>query len=249
VSRGPIEALRTERDVLLKVCAGLTEKEWASPSGCPGWSVKDLVAHLGILYWAVVDPSTLPESGGFPTEEAQDVYVRGRGSASAAEVLTDYESVSKQALDVLAGFEHAEFVVPLGDLGTYQASLLPTAFCFDHYTHIRADLFAPRGPITGAVPASDSLRLTPTLDWIEAALPQQNSKTLASLSFPAEIEITGTASRTIRLGGTGEPGASIRSDAFSLVLWVTQRASWEEVGAAATGHGHDLALVRELRVF
>ena len=249
MSGGPIEALRTEREVLLEVCAGLTEKEWASPSGCPGWSVKDLVAHLGALYWAVVDPSALPESGDLPTEDAQDLYVRERRSSSAGEVLADYESVSKQALDVLAGFEHAEFVVPLGDLGTYGASLLPTAFCFDHYTHIRADLFAPRGPITGAPPASDDLRLRPTLDWIEAALPQQNSETLASLARPAEIEITGTASRTIRLGGAGEAGASIRSDAFSLVLWVTQRASWEEVGAEATGHEHDLALMRELRVF
>jgi hypothetical protein len=27
--------------------------------------------------------------------------------------------VSKQAIDVLAGFEHAEFVVPLGDLKTF----------------------------------------------------------------------------------------------------------------------------------
>ena len=235
--------------VLLEVCSGLTEKEWASPSGCPGWSVKDLVAHLGALYWAVVDPSTLPESGGLPTEEAQDLYVRGRRSASAAEVLADYELVSKEALDVLAGLEHAQFVVPLGDLGTYQASMLPRAFCFDHYTHIRADLFAPRGPIAGALPPSDDLRLTPTLDWIDAALPQQNSETLASLSFPAEIEITGTASRTIRLGGAGELGASIRSDAFSFVLLVTQRASWEEVGAEATGHEHDLALMRKLRVF
>ncbi len=249
MSGEPIEALRTERDVLLKVCADLTEREWASPSGCPGWSTKDLVAHLGALYWAVVDPSTLPESGGLPTEEAQDVYVRGRRSASAAEVLADYEWVSKRALDVLADFEHAEFVVPLGDLGTYQASLLPTAFCFDHYTHIRADLFAPRGPITGSLPASDGLRLTPALDWIEAALPQQNAKTLASLSFPAEIKVAGTASRSIRLGGAGELGTLIRSDAFSFVLWVTQRAGWEEVGAEVTGHEHDLALMRELRVF
>ena len=59
-----IEALAADREALLKIGAGLGEAEWGSESGCPGWSVQSVVAHLGALYWAVVDPSTLPEVAG-----------------------------------------------------------------------------------------------------------------------------------------------------------------------------------------
>lgn len=136
----PIEALRADRAALLAICAGFTDSDWKAASGCLGWTVQDLVAHMGALYWAVVDPSVLPDVTGLPTERAQDRYVEARRSLGA-------------------GFE-----VPLGDLGTYPARVLPTAFCFDHYLHIRADMFAPRGPLTGEPPRSDELRLMPALD-------------------------------------------------------------------------------------
>ncbi len=160
---------------------------WMKPdgsaeSGCPGWSVKDLVAHMGALFWAVVDPSALPDTAGLPAEQAAEVLVQARRGLSAAEVLDDYAAVSEKALLALAGFAGVDLEVPLGDLGTYPARMLPAAYCFDHYTHIRADLFAPRGPLSGPRPPSDELRLLPTLDWIEAALPQQNRPLVDGLS-------------------------------------------------------------------
>ena len=165
---------------------------WKAPSGCDGWSVQDVIAHMGALYWMVVDPSALPDVTGLPSERAQDVFVEARREMGPEAVLADYEIVSATALDVLAGFEGQDFEIPLGDLGTYAASLLPTAFCFDHFVHIRADLFGPRGPLTGQPPPSDELRLGPTLDWIEAALP--------------EAEPRG-AQRVGGLGGDRLPGA------------------------------------------
>jgi uncharacterized protein (TIGR03083 family) len=35
-----------ERRHLLELLNGLTAKEWAAPTVCPGWSVKDVAAHL-----------------------------------------------------------------------------------------------------------------------------------------------------------------------------------------------------------
>jgi uncharacterized protein (TIGR03083 family) len=93
-----IEALAADRDALLKIGAGLAESEWESESGCPGWSVQSVVAHLGALYAMVVDPSTLPDVTGLPTERAADVFVEQRRSWTAARVLADYESVSTAAL-------------------------------------------------------------------------------------------------------------------------------------------------------
>ncbi len=169
----PTDALEADRAELLRICAGLDEAGWRSESGCPGWSVKDLVAYMGTLFWAVVDPSVLPDAAGLPTEQAAEVFVQARRSLSAAQVLDDYAAVSEKALVALAGLTGVDFEMPLGDLGTYPARILPAAYCFDHYTHIRADLFAPRGPLSGPPPPSDELRLLPTMDWIEAALLQQ----------------------------------------------------------------------------
>src|ERR1017187_5652054 len=115
MARGAIEALRADREALLAIGARLSDDDWRAGSGCPGWSVQDVVAHMGTLFWAVVDPGALPDS---------------------------------TRLATLAALESQDFELALGDLGTYPAFVLPNAFSFDHYTHIRADLFAPRGPLT-----------------------------------------------------------------------------------------------------
>jgi hypothetical protein len=146
----------------------------------------------------------------------------------------------------LAHIGTLDMAVPLGDLGTYPAALLPTAYSFDHYTHIRADLFGPRGPLGGTPPTSDPERLAPVLDWIEAALPQQNQA--AWLACSLALEVTGAGARSISFG-SGEPMATVRSDAPSFVRWVTQRGSWAELGVQTAGDDLALATARTLKVF
>ncbi len=243
-----IKALEADRVALLEICAGLTDADWKAESGCAGWSVQDVVAHLGALFWLVVDPSTLPDAGGLPTERAQDVYVEARRSLGPAQILADYETVSAEGIERLTGLDSQDFELALEDFGTYPASVLPNAYCFDHYTHIRADLFAPRGPLTGEPPPSDERRLVPTVKWIAAALPQQNASLLASLTGSIEIVVHGPGSRAIRLG-SGDPVAKISCDAPALTRWITQRATWEETGAEATGDKCHLAAARRLKVF
>jgi uncharacterized protein (TIGR03083 family) len=243
-----IKALEADRLALLEICGGLTDADWKADSGCAGWSVQDVVAHLGALFWLVVDPSNLPDAGGLPTERAQDVYVEARRSLGPGQVLDDYESVSAAGIEVLTGLESQDFELALGDFGTYPAWVLPNAYCFDHYTHIRADLFAPRGPLTGQPPPSDERRLAPAVKWIATALPQQNADLLASLTGSVEIEVRGPGGRTIRFGW-GEPAAWISCDAPALARWITQRATWEETGTEAAGDQRVLALARKLKVF
>jgi hypothetical protein len=165
---------------------------------------------------------------------------------SGAGALADYKEAAGPALEHLAQLATLDMEVPLGDLGTYPAGLLPTAYSFDHYTHIRADLFGPRGPLRGAPPPSDSGRLAPVLDWIEAALPQQNQAATHTCSL--QLEVTGAGARSISFG-SGKPAATIRSDAPSFVRWVTQRGGWAELGVQATGDALALATARTLKVF
>ena len=248
MTSGAADALRADRADLLDICAGLSDAEWKAESGCAGWSVQDVVAHMGALYWLMVDGSTLPDTSGLPTERAQDVIVEARRSWSSAQVLEDYANVSKQAIDMCASLEEQDFELALGDLGTYPASVVPNAYAFDHYTHIRADLFAPRGPLTAALPASDERRLVPALDWIAAVLPQQNASLVASLPGAVELVVTGVAARVIKVGD-GDVVATVESDAPSLVRWASQRGSWDDLGVKASGDEAALATARQLKVF
>jgi uncharacterized protein (TIGR03083 family) len=241
-----IEAIRADRAALLSICGALTPEDWQQPSGCEGWTVQDLVAHLGALFWVAVDPARLPDTTGLPTEEAQDALVKARRELTAEEVRADYAQVSELALTALTDLAALDFEVPLGDLGTYPAAMLPAAYSFDHYTHIRADLFRPRGPLAGPPPPSDAERLVTVLDWIEAALPQQNEAAAAAGSY--ELQVTGPGPRIITFG-TGQTMATVTSDADALVRWVTQRGSWEELGVQAAGDEPALSAARKLKVF
>ena len=242
------EALSADRDVMLGICAGLDDAGWKAPSGCPGWSVQDLVSHMGALFWAAVDRGHLPDAGDRPTEQAGEFHVESRRHLGPAEIAADYETVSARALDALAGWAGLDLEVPLGDLGTYPLSTLPAAYCFDHYVHIRSDLFAPRGPLPGPVPESDEPRLACALDWIEAALPQQNAGALATLDGPVEFVITGPAARTFR-SGPGTALATVTCAAPEFTRAVTRRETWESAGARLDGAPAALAAVRQLRIF
>ena len=241
-----IEAVRADRAALLEIGRGLTPAQWQAPSGCPGWSVQDVVAHLAAGFWAIVDVSQLPDITGQPFEHGQEVWVQSRRGLRPEAVLADYEQVSSTGLDRLAGFAGLDMQVPLGDVGTYPAALVPAAYSFDHYTHIRADLFAPRGPLDGEPLPSDELRTGAALDWIEAALPQQN--TAAEAQATLELDVTGPGGRVITFG-SGPAKAAVTSDGPAFVRWVTQRASWPEAGVQAAGDEAALAVARKLRVF
>jgi hypothetical protein len=92
------------------------------------------------------------------------------------------------------------------------------------------------------------LRLAPTLDWIEAALPQQNRALLAGLDNAVEVRLSGVDTRTLKIGD-GALASQIDCDAAAFVRWVTQRGSWEALGVEARGDQAALEVVRKLTVF
>jgi uncharacterized protein (TIGR03083 family) len=243
-----IQAIKKDREELLTICRQLQESAWEKESGCAGWSVQDLVSHMACSYWLAVDPSRLPDPGQLPAERAADLYVESRRSMTPEQVVEDYESVSLRGLEILAAIEIQDVEIPLGDVGTYPASVVPTALAFEAFVHMRYDLFRPGGPLTGEPPATDELRLMPTLDWIEASLPQQNSDLLKGMAGAVEIHLDGLCAREMRIGD-GDVTAGITTDSQAFVRWVTQRGTWEQLGVHAEGNPHALEIVRQLRVF
>ncbi len=244
-----LRAIEEDRKAVLAVCAQMPEALWAKESGCPGWSVQDLVSHMACSFWLAVDPTNLPDPGGLPAERAADLYVDSRRSMTPEQVVADYELVSLKGLEMLAAVADQDFDVPLGDVGTYPASVVPTAFAFEEFIHLRYDLFSPDGPLDGEPPPADELRLAPTLDWIEASLPQQNANLLDAMGKSVEVRLGGLCARTLSIGGGKDVDARITTDSLAFVRWVTQRGTWEDLGVRADGDSSTLETIRKLRVF
>src|SRR3954453_11098613 len=125
MTSGAVDALRADRGALLEICAALTPDQWPAASGCEGWSVQDVVSHMSSLWWSVVDPSQLPDTGDAPTERAQDMIVEARRSWTPEQVIAEYTDVSVRALEIGADLETQDFQMDLGDFGTYPVSVLP----------------------------------------------------------------------------------------------------------------------------
>ena len=84
---------------LIELCADLSEEEWKRPTGCPGWSVQDNVAHL-IDYEARALGRPAPEGGSVavpharnPLGESNEVGVAHRRRRSGQEVLAELREV------------------------------------------------------------------------------------------------------------------------------------------------------------
>jgi uncharacterized protein (TIGR03083 family) len=96
-----IDHLEITWQSILELCADLTEEDWKRPTGCPGWSVQDNVAHLvdyesGALGRPRPEVS-LPEARDHlknPLGEANEVGVEARRSLSGAAVLAELQEVT-----------------------------------------------------------------------------------------------------------------------------------------------------------
>jgi uncharacterized protein (TIGR03083 family) len=244
-----VKAIEVGRKDVLALCAEIPDAMWAEESGCLGWSVQDLVSHMACSFWLAVDRTRLPDPGGIPAERAADLYVESRRSMTPDEVVADYESVSLRGLEVLAAAEGLDVEIPLGDVGTYPASVVPSAFAFEIFVHLRCDLLKPNGPLKLDPPPCDELRLAPTLDWIEAALPQQNASLIKGIDKTVEINVDGLCARKLRIGDGTDVAAQIICDSSAFVWWVTQRGDWDDLGVKAEGDPSTLESVRKFSVF
>ena len=88
MSKEGLAALKIAVDEVKSVISTLTDEEWARPSGCQGWSVRDLVAHMSSNYKETVDPSPPPaEPINLPAERMMDMLVDARDGWSNRQIL------------------------------------------------------------------------------------------------------------------------------------------------------------------
>jgi len=245
MSKLAVEGFRAERDAILGVAHSLSDHEWELPSDCAGWTVRDVVAHMGGSLHGVLDPSYMPQGGSLDDPEAMmELGVAERRTWSTEQVIEEYALATGQALDVFTSFQEppiADTMIPMGKLGTHPMSILPATFLFDHYCHLRVDVLAPLGPIDRPEPPRDEARLRPTVEWMIAGLPAMCEDELAAVDRPFVLELDGPGGGTWTIhppadgglvavveGDTGDAAARARSTDHHFVVWGTQRRPWRD---------------------
>jgi uncharacterized protein (TIGR03083 family) len=245
MSREAVEAVRLAIDEVKAVITTLTDAEWAAQSGCEGWSVKDLVAHMSSNYKEVVDPSPPPaEPINLPAERMMDLLVEPRKAWTNEQVRDEYLATCDGALAAFTALQDepmASTMIPLADLGTYPMHRLADAFAFDHYCHLRVDLLYPHGPIKREVADADAARLAPAVGWMLEGLPQMQPGLEKSLAAPITLTLTGAGGGSWRIAPDGLAGkitvtpgkandgvAVVSSNTHGFVIWGTAREPWRE---------------------
>lgn len=254
-----VDAVRTIHAHFRNVLTELTPDDWSKPSGCEGWRVQDLLAHVTSNQKEFVDPTPAPAEPvpAMTAEEAMEALVAPRKDWTVEELLAEYDRYADAWFDVLDAMQQeptASTMGPLADLGTYPMHMVANAFAFDHYCHLRIDLLEPTGPIAADVPAVTDAEIRPGIEWMLAGIPQMQPGELEPvITRPLGLRLTGPGGGewTIRMDGSdivvddgvaGDVAATVESSAHDFVRWGTKRCDWREC-CTVDGDGDVAAVV------
>lgn len=121
-----VDALESTITATSEVCSGLTDEEWARPTGCPGWSVRDALAHLVGLEAAIISgeepdhelPPNLAHVNG-PLAEYMERHVDVRRSGPPETVLAEFNEVFAKRVASLRALPDNAFDEPTrGPMGS-----------------------------------------------------------------------------------------------------------------------------------
>ncbi len=140
---------------------GLSDDEWARPTPLPGWSVKDVVAHMiGTESMLLGDATPNVEVGAAPhvrndIGRVNEVWVVSMADVPPADVLATFRGHTDRRLDALrdmeAGAWNAEGFTPAGN-DTYGRFMRIRVFdCWLHEQDIRDAVSRPGGEVGTSV--------------------------------------------------------------------------------------------------
>lgn len=237
-------AFRAERAQVLTFCESLSPADWRTDSRAAGWSIQDVVAHMGAGVHAMFGPAAAKLLLGKDIEKLNDEMVEIRRSRSVDQVLAEYRrwtGVFAGVMPPLAGTPLGGVGLPLSELGRFPLRLFLSALVFDTYTHLRYDM-APA--LNRQVAVADANRIAVALEWMMAVLSNQlRAARPAWLDRPLTISLTGpggglwlvdtSGAVTATRGVTG--AAVITGAAREFPEWGTRRAGWRDRDVHVTG--------------
>jgi uncharacterized protein (TIGR03083 family) len=157
------EQIATTWRAIDELCSDLTDDEWRRPTGCPGWTVQDQVAHL-IDYEAAALGRPRPDHTVTDLSHTRnelgarnEVGVDARRERTPAEVLAEFREVTAARLERLARLTEDELEreaeTPLGKATVREALTLRLMDTWSHEQDIRRAVGRP-GHTDGPAAAS-----------------------------------------------------------------------------------------------
>lgn len=241
-----LEGLFASWDTIDALLAGLTPEQWQTPTGLPGWTVHDVVAHMvGTEAMLAGDP--LPESGGErPAHVRNDIgalnerWVEHLRAEPPESMLAKFREVTDRRRKTLTALGPAEWSAltptPVGP-DTYGRFMRVRTFdCWFHEHDIRDAVGEPAGE---AGYGGADARLA--LDEMESSMGFVVAKKGgAPDGSRVEMTLTGPLARTIRVAidgraavvpdfGDREPTATIALDGRQFVRLAGGRPTHDEI--------------------
>jgi len=223
-----VDALEHVWSSTLSVGGALSEADWSMPTDCPGWTAKDVVAHLIGIESTIQGQATpdveVPDSDHVRGEVARmnEAWVESMRSMTGSAVLERFERVSGDRLAELRALDAAGFAAdawtPVGP-GTVR-QLLPFRI-FDSWVHeqdIRLAVGRP-GALHGPGAEASLARCIDTMGYVigKKVAPPDGTTVSFDLEPPMAarfaIGVDGGRARrltelpsapTVRIGATGE---------------------------------------------
>lgn len=222
---------------MLAFCASLGPADWRMDSRAQGWSITDVVAHLGSGCHALFTPGVFAIMRADDIEQANERLVDARRDRTPAQALGEYRRWSRAfeaTIPVMVRNPLGRVELPLAELGRFPMRVLPSALIFDQHIHLRHDMI----PVLGrAVPDTDANRMAAVLEWMTAVLANQLLAARPGwLDRPLALTLTGPGggSWCIEPPGSVIPGpaesaaAQITAAAIEFPEWGTRRADWRD---------------------
>lgn len=246
-------ALETVWASVADVCADLTPEEWATPTDCDGWSVKDQVSHI---VWGIrMQRGVVPEPFDVPalphlTDDVKrymEIEVARRRDRSGADVLAELvheAAVGAKFFESLADDDWtADAPGPMGSTLPRPAFLAVQVF--DQYAHEQDIRRALGRPGHTAGPAAEHSRDRVALGWA-ISLPQRIAFDEAT---PVQVTVTGDVATTFHLdlaakappadGPHPDPDVALRMD-FETMLMLGCGRRPAEAWSRVTVEGDDV---------
>jgi uncharacterized protein (TIGR03083 family) len=241
MSLAGISGMRAAAGDLIDIAQSLNEAEWQTPSAAAGWSVQDVVSHVGCLLevlQAAVRGETLPHTG---IESLNEAMVAERRDWDNMRILENVQKQFEQGIAMFIPLQDepmASVETRMFDLGTYPLHAIADMFTFDITTHLRYDILAPRGPINRQLPPLDETRLGPSVSWLLGGIPKMQPNLAGHLTAPLALHLTGPGARNVLiraqagaifvdpLRSPDNAAATLTSTIADFLAWSTTRLPW-----------------------
>lgn len=143
-----------------ELCSSLTPEEWAMPTDCPGWDVKDNISHIIGTESSLLgrpapehDPGTKPHVRN-PIGAGNEVQVDYRRSRTPEEVLAEFRDVTAERMKIIGAMTDDDLAgeswTPIGQGTVRDLLAIRVMDCWVHEQDIRRAVGKPgdlEGPL------------------------------------------------------------------------------------------------------